>query len=127
VVDGRDLPGEALGVDGADMVPASISASRIVAANAGVPIKTRSSASLGAGRSSFDHREAGSGRTGTRLALCLGKLAQDHSRFTSERWSTKGYIEVLDLVLQEVARSPRRASRDLVLVVEIAQPDRGRR
>src|SRR6266852_3453533 len=118
--------------------PASISASRIVAAKAGVPMKTRSSTVVGrvayaitrhlhpparragsplsrsAGEGA-ERSEAGEGAlSGDRdpAALRLGELAQDHSAFDQREVVDKeDAVEVLDLMLQAGGEEPRGVHR----------------
>src|SRR6202011_5130623 len=92
-------------------------------------MKTRSSASLGGGAVIIRSPPApSSGRDGNSAALCLGELAQDHSTLHQrEMVDKKDAIEVLDLMLQAGGEEPLGVHlADLVLVVEIAQTDRGR-
>src|SRR5438128_11924973 len=109
--------------------PVSISASRIVAANAGVPMNTRSSASLGGGAVIIrSPRTPPLGRDGNPGALCLGELAQDHSTLHQREVVDKeDTIEVLDLVLQAGGEEPLGAHlAALVLMVDVPWTNRGR-
>src|SRR6202022_112049 len=109
----------------------SVNAARTVAANAGVPMKTRSSARCGAvvfiTRSAPCRPSPGLGGCRLSAALRLGELAQDHAAFDQgEMVDEENTVEVFDLMLQAGGEKPRRLHfADLVLVVEIAQPDLG--
>src|SRR5439155_5151600 len=102
---------------------------RIVAAKAGVPMKTRSRAFPGGAAVIIrSPRTPALGRDGNSAALCLGELAQDHSALDQREVVDKeDAVEVLDLVLQAGGEEPRGVHlTDLVLMIEVAQPNLGR-
>src|SRR6516165_8352982 len=108
--------------------PAAINAASIVAANAGVPIKTRSNGFLGglAVIARLPRVAALSGRE--RLAaFCFGKLAQDHPPLDEGKVVDKqDAVEMFDLVLQASGEKPRGVDLAyLVHLVEIAQSNFG--
>src|SRR5205814_10112347 len=146
--------------------PAAISPARIVAANSGVPMKTRSSGWVtkalwnppphpgplrprgrrgrcggahlfplrpSGGRGRGPARSAGRVRWATKssgglqraAALCLGELFQDHPALQDRDVIDKqDAVQMIDLVLQTGREQSFGLDlADLVLVVEIAQPD----
>src|SRR5438477_12525053 len=103
--------------------PDAISPSRIVAAKSGVPMKTRSS-----GRVAIDPHEQELSGGQHAAALGLRELAQDHAALQrGDVIDEQNAVEMVDLVLQAGREQPPRLDlADFVLMVEIAQSDRGR-
>src|SRR5215469_4567498 len=108
--------------------PPSISAPRIVAAKAGVPMKTRSSPRLEAVVSIVRPPSGSGGGCRYFVALCLGELAQDHPPLQrGDVIDKEDAVEVVNLVLQASREQPLHFHfADLVLIVEVAQADLGR-
>src|SRR6516162_5953636 len=109
--------------------PASTSAASMVAANAGVPMKTRPDGFLEgvAVIARLPRTPALSGRENS-AALCLGELAQDHPTLDEGQMVNKqNSVEVFDLMLQASGEQPRGMHlTDLVLVIQVAKSDLGR-
>src|SRR6516162_349315 len=109
--------------------PASTSAASMVAANAGVPMKTRPDSFLEvvAVIARLPRTPALGGRESS-AALCLGELAQDHPTLDEGQVVNKqNPVEVFDLVLQASGEKPLGMHlADLVLVVQVPQSDLGR-
>src|SRR5689334_4208425 len=97
----------------------------MVAAKAGVPMKTRSSGRLGPVVLIFPALRGSGGSRNYPAAFGLGELAQDHPALQRRDVVDKeNAVEVIDLVLQAHREQPRRLYlADLVLVVEVAQAD----
>src|SRR6516165_4819510 len=106
--------------------PASTSAASMVAANAGVPMKTRPDGFLeGVAVIARLPRTPALGGRENSAALCLGEFAQNHPTFDEGQVVDKqNSVEVFDLVLQASGEKPLGMQlTELVLLVQVAQSD----
>src|SRR6516164_9091070 len=109
--------------------PASTSAASMVAANAGVPMKTRPDGFLeGVAVIARLPRTRALGGRENSAALCLGELAQDHPTLDEGQVvNEQNPVEVFDLMLQASGEKPLGVHlADLVFLIQIAHSDLGR-